>query len=129
MGKAAMVPTFVGRINTMVKFSILLRRKADMSQEDFVHYHKAVHAPLFTSLPEVRRHVRNYVQCHALPVSLPGLPEPRYHGITELWFDDVEAIGNVFSSNEYMKQIRPDEAKFLELHECGFLITVENPVL
>ena len=113
----------------MVKFSILLRKRADMNHEDFVHYHKISHAPLFTSLPEVQQHVRKYIQCHALPVSLPGLPEPYYDGITELWFDDVESIGKVFSSKNYMQKIRPDEEKFLDLQQCGFLITVENPVL
>ncbi len=113
----------------MVKFSIFLHRHADMNQEDFVQYHKNNHAPLFASLPEVRQFVRKYIQCHTLPVSLPELPALPYDGITELWFDDVESIAKVFSSEHYMQQIRPDEKKFLDLHKCSFLITTENPVI
>jgi len=43
----------------MVKFSIFLAKHPDMSHEEFVHYHKNNHAPLFTSLPEVQQYVRN----------------------------------------------------------------------
>lgn len=113
----------------MVKFSIFLRKRNEMSHEDFVYYHKTNHAPLFTSLPEVKQYVRKYTQCHGLPVSLPGMPEAYYDGITELWFDDVESIGKVFSSENYMQKIRPDEEKFLDLQKCGFLVGTENLVL
>lgn len=113
----------------MVKFSILLARHTDMSHEDFVYYHKNRHAPLFTSLPEVQQYVRKYVQCHTLPISLPGLPLLAFDGVTELWFDDVESIGKVFTSEPYMQLIRPDEEKFLDLQKCGFLITQENVVM
>ena len=113
----------------MVKFSIFLRKHPDMNQEDFVYYHKNKHAPLFTSLPEVKQFVRKYSQYHTLPVSLPELPPLPYDGITELWFDDVESIAKVFSSELYMEQIRPDEQKFLDLYNCSYLITMENIVI
>lgn len=113
----------------MVKFSIFLRKRTGMSFQEFVNYHKHNHAPLFASLPEVKQHVRKYVQCHAMPVSLPGFPEMYYDGITELWFDDVESIGKVFNASQYLAIIRPDEEKFINLHECGFLISGETVVI
>ena len=113
----------------MIKFTILLRKRADLSHDEFVTYHKTKHAPLFISPPEVQQHVRRYVQCHTLPIALPGMPPPTYDGITELWFDTIEAIGLVFSSSQYMALIRPDEANFLDLAGCGLLVSAENPVL
>jgi len=113
----------------MIKFTILLRRKQDMSHDEFVQYHKTNHAPLFMSLPEVQQHVRKYVQGHTLPVELPGLPPPAYDGTTELWFDAVDDIAKVFTAPRYMELIRPDEEKFLDLHGCGFLVCTENQVL
>lgn len=112
----------------MIKFTILLRKRKEMSFEAFVAYHKTNHAPLFSSLPEVKQYVRKYVQGHATAVSLPGLPPPEYDGTTELWFDTVEDIGKVFGSEDYMRIIRPDEAKFLDLAGCGFLVCQENLV-
>ncbi|ADB39821.1 EthD domain-containing protein [Spirosoma linguale] len=113
----------------MVKFSIFLRKRAGMSHQEFVAYHTQQHAPLFKALPEVQHYVRHYVQCHALPVSLPGFPSMYYDGITELWFDDVEAIGRLFSAPEYLALIRPDEEKFIAMDECGFLIAEETVII
>ena len=112
----------------MIKFTILLKRKATLTHEQFVEYHKAKHAPLFSAVPAVQTHVRRYVQQHALPVELPGLPPARYDGITELWFDDVPAIAAVFGDAEYLARIRPDEEQFLDLHGCDFVGSQENPV-
>ena len=84
---------------------------------------------MFASLPEVKQYVRRYVQCHPVQVALPGLPPPDYDGITEIWFDDAESIGKVFGSAGYMEFIRPDEARFLDLHGCSFLVTTEHTVI
>ena len=113
----------------MIKMTILLRRKPEMSHDEFVSYHRNNHAPLFSSLAEVKQHVRRYVQCHATGDALPGLPENHIDGSTELWFDDVAGIAGVFQSENYMKTIRPDEEKFLDLHACEFLLGTEREVI
>ena len=112
----------------MVKFTILLKRKGSLTQEQFVEHHKTVHADLFMSVPVVKETVRRYVQQHTLPVDLPGMPPAKYDGITELWFDDVEALGRCFSDAEYMQRIRPDEESFLDLPGCDFIVSIENVV-
>lgn len=113
----------------MVKFTILLRRKPSMTHAEFVAYHRDRHAPLFCALPAVRQHVRRYVQCHTVPASIPGLPPVRFDGITELWFDDVAALEAVFTSAAYMETIRPDEAQFLDLHGCEFVLSTESVLI
>ena len=113
----------------MIKFTILLRRNPAMTHAEFVAYHRTQHAPLFTSLPEVKQFVRRYVQVHATGDVLPGLPDSKIDGSTELWFDDLAGLAAVFQSKDYLEKIRPDEAKFLDLAACEFLVGVENPVL
>ena len=113
----------------MVKFTILLKRKPSLTQQQFVDYHRNVHAALFMSVPVVKETVRRYIQQHALPVDLPGMPPVKYDGITELWFDDVEAIGRLFSDAEYLRIIRPDEAAFIDLEGCDFVVSEEHAVL
>ncbi|WP_174300009.1 EthD domain-containing protein [Caulobacter sp. S45] len=112
----------------MVKFTILLRRNPAMSPADFAEHHRTVHAPLFMSIPAVKAHVRRYVQQHALPVELPGLPPAKYDGITELWFDEAADIAAVFGDAEYMERIRPDEERFLDLHGCDFIVSEETTI-
>ena len=113
----------------MIKFSILLKRKGSLSHEQFVAHHREIHAALFMSLPVVKETVRRYVQQHGIPANLPGLPPVKYDGITELWFDDVEALGRCFSDPEYLAIIRPDEESFLDLHGCDFVVSEEFAVL
>lgn len=112
----------------VVKFTILLKRHPAMTPAEFVDYHRHQHAPLFTSLPAVRAHVRRYVQQHPLPLTMPGLPPAKYDGITELWFDDEAGLAALFNDPEYLARIRPDEARFLDLHGCDFLLSRENVV-
>ena len=77
----------------------------------------------------MKQHVRRYVQCHATGESIPGLPDSKIDGSTELWFDDLAGLAGVFASEKYMEEIRPDEAKFLDLHACEFLLGIENLVI
>ena len=112
----------------MIKFTILLRRKASMTHEAFVEHHKTAHAKLFMSILVVKDTVRRYMQQHALPVELPGMPPAKYDGITELWFDDVDALARCFSDAEYLARVRPDEESFLDLPGCDFIVSTENPV-
>lgn len=121
------MPVF--REHAVVKFTILLRRAPSLTQDEFVAYHRERHAPLFCALPEVRRHVRRYVQCHTVPGSVPGLPPITFDGITELWFDDLAGLEAVFASEAYLETIRPDEARFLDLPACEFVLATEHVVI
>ncbi|MEH1889247.1 EthD domain-containing protein [Nostoc sp.] len=112
----------------MIKFIILLTRNPALSQEQFVEYHKSVHANLFMSIPVVKDTVRRYIQQHRIDAELPGMPPMKYDGITELWFDDVESLARCFSDPEYMERIRPDEESLLDLHSCDFVVSTENIV-
>ena len=113
----------------MIKITILLRRKSGTSHDEFVSHHRNNHAPLFSSLPEVKQYVRRYVQCHLTGDQLPGLPDNHIDGSTELWFDDLAALAGVFQSENYMTKVRPDEEKFLDLHACEFLVGAEHEVI
>ena len=113
----------------MIKFTILLRRKPSMTHDEFVAYHRERHAPLFCALPAVRQHVRRYVQCHTVPASIPGLPPVAFDGISELWFDDLAGLEAVFTADSYMETIRPDEAQFLDLHACAFVLSTESVLI
>ncbi len=113
----------------MIKMTILLRRNPGMSHDEFVAYHRDIHAPLFCSLPEAKQHVRRYVQSHSTGEQFPGMPDYRIDGSTELWFDDVTGAAAVFTSVDYMAIIRPDEQKFLDLAGCEIFFGVEHEVV
>ncbi|WCT13484.1 EthD domain-containing protein [Mucilaginibacter jinjuensis] len=113
----------------MIKLTILLKRNPQQSHEDFLWFYKNEHARLFSSLPVVQNEVLQYDQFHALPVAMPGLPEPSFDGTAELWFRDAQAMFRVFTSDEYIKMIRPSEKQFLQLSECSVLISVHHRII
>lgn len=107
----------------MIKLTILLVRNPSLTHERFVSHHREAHAPLFLSVPAARDTVLRYVQQHTLPVNLPGAPETRFDGITELWFDSADAMERLFSDPVYLERVRPDEASFLDIGRCELIVT------
>ncbi len=112
----------------MIKFTAMLRRNPDLTHQQFVDHHRTRHAALFMSLPASQQHVRRYVQSHSLGLDVPGMPDSRYDGMTEIWFDDVEGFAAVFTSAPYLATVRPDEESFLDLAAGDTSLTVEHVV-
>ena len=113
----------------MVKLTICAVRKPGMSFEDFDRYWREEHAPLIKSVTEFSRHVRRYVQCHAVPSGTAFGSGGSWDGIAELWFDDVEAVERAFSEPRYLEIIRPDELKFVDIERCESFISEEFTVI
>jgi uncharacterized protein (TIGR02118 family) len=113
----------------MVKLTICVVRKADLSHEQFDAYWRDTHGPLVKSVSEFTRHIRRYVQCHGIASEIPLGAGGQYDGIAELWFDDVASIDRAFSEPRYLEIIRPDELKFVDLDSCMSYISDELEVI
>ena len=81
-----------------VKLVYCVRRRDDMSPDDFHRYWLEQHGPLVKSLAADIGACR-YVQSHTIMpemnaelVASRGLAEP-YDGITEVWWDNEEDLG------------------------------------
>ena len=81
----------------MVKLVYVIRRREDLSAEEFRHYWLEVHAPKVTNIAKDIR-ARRYVQSHTLDTPLNqafaesrGL-SPLYDGITEVWWDSLDDL-------------------------------------
>jgi uncharacterized protein (TIGR02118 family) len=77
----------------MFKLVVLLRKKESFSDQEFAKYWLETHAPLAKKMPGLRKYVVNVVR-------RPPNNEPEYHGIVELWFDDVDIMKQAFASPE-----------------------------
>jgi uncharacterized protein (TIGR02118 family) len=70
----------------MLKFMVVISKRADMSTEEFEEYLRNVHGPLAKKLPGLRKYVQNFVQ----PDS--KRKPPAWDAIVELYFDDRESM-------------------------------------
>lgn len=106
----------------MIKVTINLRRRIDMSHEDFIKYHQNIHLPLFKSLPEVKQYVRRYTHFYARQ-EVPELPLPAYLCVTRIWLDDLESLYKLFGSHSYIQTILASEKKFLDMSACSVMVS------
>ena len=111
----------------MIKLIGCLKRKPELTSQEFHRYWREEHWPLAKSVPEFFRYVRKYVQSHALEGPVPGLPayEPAFDGFAEIWFDSIEDMGRAFAEPRYLEIIRPDEKRFLDLPNCKTALVEE----
>jgi len=121
----------------MVKLVFSLRRKPELSREEFQTYWLETHGPLVRSHAEVLG-IRRYVQVHALPehLQLPvqtsrGAP-PAYDGVAELWYDDLNAIGRAVSTQEGRAAalaLLEDERRFIDHASSPLWFGEEHPLI
>jgi uncharacterized protein (TIGR02118 family) len=108
----------------MVKLTFCLRRRGDMTFDEFSRYWGEVHAPLVAERAAVLG-IRRYLQVRtvdapALHAALQkrngGAPEP-FDGIAELWFDDVEAFTAARDpkAQQAARELLDDERRFIDL--------------
>lgn len=110
----------------MIKLSVFLTRRADLTHEEFSKYWEEKHAPLLESLPEVQQHVRRYVQQDAVTGLPDGLAVASFDGISELWFDNLDAVTAAMSSPTYASVAAADGENFLDRTKTLLLLTEER---
>jgi uncharacterized protein (TIGR02118 family) len=113
----------------MLKVQVLVSRRADFTLPEFRSYWKEKHGPLFSSQPEVKQHVRRYVQAHTGQETPQGYALPPFDGIAEISFDNMAGFLGVFASKTYEEIIKPDEMKFLDRRKALFMFTETFPMI
>lgn len=78
---------------TMTKRLGLVRKREDMSHEQFTRHWLTVHAALCCKLPNLRRYSVNLVD-------KSRFPHWSYDGFSELWFDDEASLVASLASPE-----------------------------
>lgn len=112
----------------MIKTIAFLRRKAGLSQEDFVHYYETRHAPLILSIaPQICDYRRNFlVREGAILAAAAGWPD--FDVVTELWYADEAAYAAAmaaFTDPVNARRIAADEENVFDRAYTRFF-TVEE---
>ena len=107
-----MAQTFTKRLG-------ILRKKEDMTHEEFVDHWMNKHAALCSRLPGLRRYSVNLVD-------RKRFPKFDYDGFSELWFDSEEALVASFASPEG-KTLLADLPNFTSAIDP--IISVETQIL
>jgi uncharacterized protein (TIGR02118 family) len=121
----------------MLKCVYCVRRLASVSEQDFYDYWLNQHGPL------VRKHaptlgMRRYVQSHTIqnPQLNAAAQQPRginemYDGVTEVWWDSVEALMGALQTEEAQEANRilsADEATFVDCENSAIFFSTEHTI-
>jgi uncharacterized protein (TIGR02118 family) len=90
-----------------VKALLLLRRRADMTSEEFRRRWHDGHAPLAAQIPGLTR----YVQAHAAPETYQPDATPPFDGVAELTWVDLDACERAWASPQ-MRKVLADVGEF-----------------
>lgn len=118
----------------MIKFVMCLRRRPDMTREQFQEYWKNNHGPYFMKNANIMR-AKKYVQ--SLTVDTPineGLRTsrgmlPEYDGVAEVWFESEQDLMEAMSSPEGQKlnaMLLEDEGNFIDHSQSSAFIVKEH---
>ncbi|GAB3114280.1 EthD domain-containing protein [Aestuariicella hydrocarbonica] len=102
----------------MFKMLTFLKKRDDLTMEEFKHYYESVHAQIGKQVlqPEVRRYFRRYLTPFddALASRANGLD---YDVVTEIWFDgkaDFEVVMARLSQPDIQRLIVEDEEQLFD---------------
>ncbi len=112
----------------LIKLIVAVRKRADMSVEEFQAHWRTGHAELVRNCPATQKYVRKYVQCHTLPDQYAS-GDVAFDGTAELWFDSVADKDAFFNDPNYLRDVKPDEERFADMSRTVFFVTAEEPVL
>jgi len=113
-----------------------IRRRDDVSPEEFHRYWREEHGPLARGLLEPLN-VRRYVQTHTVDTDLNAqLAAARgtvaaFDGVAELWWDSLDDLVAVFGSEEGQRAnavLAEDEARFIDLERSSLFLTEEQEI-
>jgi uncharacterized protein (TIGR02118 family) len=120
----------------MIKLVYCLRRRSDVSPEEFRSYWLERHGPRVRGHAEVLK-ARKYVQSHTVDSPLNDVltesrgMKPPYDGITEVWWDGVKDLEQALATPEGQAagdDLIQDEAKFIDLGESRIFLTEEHTI-
>jgi uncharacterized protein (TIGR02118 family) len=122
----------------MIKLVFSLKRRPEMTREEFQAYWRDHHAPLVARNAEALR-IRRYVQTHARASELGaaqsaarGSEPDEYDGQAELWwdsFDDVAAVASTPAGLQAALELLEDERRFIDLEHSPLWIGEEHEVV
>ena len=118
----------------MIKLVMCLRRRTDLSREQFQEYWREKHGPFFQSNAGTMR-AKRYVQSHTIDSPLnEGMRSsrkmlPEYDGVAEVWFESEAELMEAMGSPEGQKlsaALLEDEGNFIDHSRSSAFLVEEH---
>jgi uncharacterized protein (TIGR02118 family) len=102
----------------------VLRRRPEMTRDDFQTYWLRTHAPLVAGVADVLG-ITRYQQVHTVSQDSTRAAAP-FDGVAELWFDTARATGSPDEQRAAAAMLLEDEARFIDLSASPIWFATEH---
>jgi hypothetical protein len=109
----------------VIKLTVLVARNPDLTVEEFHHEWRA-HGRVIAEEPAFRRYIRRYEQHHRSVADYRN--GGVFDGLAVQWYDRYDDFLALLETPEYREQVRPDEARILDVDRLVVLFTDEAEV-
>ncbi len=106
-----------------VKLLALLRRRADLSPEQFHTHWSGPHARLFSENDSLREHILAYQQNHRFAEDYTRDPGTYWDGLAEQWYASMEAFYAGAGGAPFNELVVPDEECFIDRPATQFILS------
>ena len=120
----------------MIRLVFALRKKDDLSRDEFQEYWLRKHAPLVAGF-QTDLNIHRYVQTHTLTSPLNeagqaarGNMEPKYDGVAELWWESEDELAELIQTEPARVAsgaLLEDERQFIDLRNSPLWFSYEYP--
>ena len=113
----------------MIKLTILLTRRADLTHDEFIEYWTGKHTQMIASMPNTSVIAKKYVQLLPTADALPGVNLLPCDAIAEIWMNSLDDAKTLFTSGQYLSDVAKDEENFLDRSKTQFFIANERAII
>lgn len=106
-----------------VKLLALLRRRADLTPEQFHAHWSGPHAKLFTDSPALRENILRYQQNHRFADDYTRDPGLTWDGLAEQWYASMESFYAGAGGPPFNEIVVPDEERFIDRPATQFILS------
>ena len=99
------------------------KRKAGMSQEDYIAYWRDIHGPMLRDTPEIARYLSRYVQ-HDLRANdaQSAVVRLEFDGMSEVWYKEGADRRALLAEPFFQQRIVPDEPNFIDVSASRYSV-------
>ena len=123
----------------MIKLMYALRRKPDISSEEFHKYWLETHAPLVLEVAGPKLGMRRYVQSHTVTTPADDTLQapretdvPAFDGVAEVSWDGIDELVDAWSSPRGVaagNALIEDEHRFIDVRRSPIWIVEEHVII
>ncbi|KAJ7170179.1 EthD domain-containing protein [Mycena filopes] len=110
-----------------IRVTVLIRRRADLTREQFLHHWTTKHVAIFSNVKKVQEKVIRYNQFHILKpesnqLATAGFPMADFDAAAEFIVEHLDDLIEVLKDEEYCQTVTADEPNFLDHSSIQVLV-------